>query len=318
MYTTILAPLDGSELSERALPIAISLAQATGAKLVLVRATSSPVPPGIDTPEPERKEVEQAGAYLADIADRIKAHGVEVETAVQFAEPAEGIAIETRAHKADIIVMCTHGRSGLGRWFFGSVAERVLTQTTVPVLLVRPVGDATLQPLERGKLKIVVPLDGTPSAEAALSEATELARLFAAPLLLLRVLVPMSPGLSVGFMFMSPSLADQLGEEATKEEQAAKDYLARVAEKLRNEGLTVQTRVRPGDEPETITIEARASGAQLVVMATHERTRLGGLLLGRVAMGVLRQGTLPVLLAPPQAAGEAALAGEGAHSEIVQ
>jgi nucleotide-binding universal stress UspA family protein len=136
---TILVPLDGSTLAELALPRAIDQARASGAKLLLLRAASAPRVPGLDTTEAQVRVVEEAEAYLAETAARLRSSGVAaVETSTWYGAPAVSIVEAARLHAVDMIVMTTHGRSGLPRLIFGSVAESVLHSTATPLLLVRP------------------------------------------------------------------------------------------------------------------------------------------------------------------------------------
>jgi nucleotide-binding universal stress UspA family protein len=135
---TVLIPLDGSKLAEEALALAIGLAR-EGATLVLVRATEARATPFTDPNDAQVAVVEEAELYLASVADRLYRVGVkDVETSVWYGSPIEGIADAARLRKADLIVMSTHGRSGLGRLVLGSVADGVVRATPTPVLLLRP------------------------------------------------------------------------------------------------------------------------------------------------------------------------------------
>ena len=143
---TILVPLDGSALAETALPKALQLAEASGARVLLLRAAQSQAFPGIDPTGGQVKVVSEAETYLAGIQKRLTRQGpVEVETSVWYGPAARAIVEAARIHKADEIVMTTHGRSGLGRLLLGSVAESVLRGSTTPILLLRAEG-APVQP----------------------------------------------------------------------------------------------------------------------------------------------------------------------------
>lgn len=136
--TKILVPLDGSALAEAALPRALELAQDSGAKVELLRAVEASTLPGVDPTEAQIKVVQEGETYLADVAARLRAGGVQaVETSVWYGPAAYAIVEAGQLHKADLIVMTTHGRSGLGRFILGSVAESVLRGTTVPIFLIR-------------------------------------------------------------------------------------------------------------------------------------------------------------------------------------
>ena len=133
----ILVPLDGSRLAEVALPEAFDFGRG-GATLVLVRAAEAARLPAADPTEAQVTVVREAEGYLASIAERARKAGVKnVETSVWYGAPAESIIDAARTRSIDLIVMSSHGRSGLGRLVLGSVAESVLRGTTTPILLLR-------------------------------------------------------------------------------------------------------------------------------------------------------------------------------------
>jgi nucleotide-binding universal stress UspA family protein len=322
MYRTILVPLDGSSFSERALPVATALARATGGKLVLVRAASASVLPGAHSSdlqdrhiekedmfisadaggagrgEAQIRSIEEAERYLESIAGRLAEQGLQAKVAVPYAAAAEGILTEIAVQGADLVVMCTHGRSGLGRWIYGSVAEEVLAHSPVPVLLVRPTGTAVTLSPEPGGFQLLVPLDGSAFAEAALPHATVLARAFGGSILLVCVVGP--PYVPYTEMMAAPAGAAEIANMILEEEQEkAERYLTDAGERLRRDGLPVQTAVCVGAPADTILQQALATGTGLIVMATHGRTGLRRLLLGSVAHEVVHRTLLPVLLVRP-------------------
>ena len=133
----ILVPLDGSSLAEIALPEAAELARG-GATLVLLRAAEPVRLPAADPTDSQVEIVREAEDYLASVARWARRAGVaEVQTSVSYAPAAEAIIEAARVRKVDLIVMSTHGRSGLGRLVLGSVAETVLRGTSTPILLLR-------------------------------------------------------------------------------------------------------------------------------------------------------------------------------------
>jgi nucleotide-binding universal stress UspA family protein len=135
---TVLVPLDGSALAEGALAEALELAR-DGAALVLLRATEAQGSPFMDPTEAQVAAIREAEEYLAGVAERLREGGVDnVQTSVWFGPPAESIVDAARYRGADLIVMSSHGRSGLGRLVLGSVAESVLRGTSTPILLLRP------------------------------------------------------------------------------------------------------------------------------------------------------------------------------------
>jgi nucleotide-binding universal stress UspA family protein len=141
---TILVPLDGSILAESALAPAIALAGQHGAKMLLLRAAEAHALPMADPIEAQVHAVRAAEEYVAEVRGRVTQAGIaQVDTSVWYGPPAEAIVEAARFRGADLIVMSSHGRTGLGRLVLGSVAETVLRATRVPILLIRP-GDAPI------------------------------------------------------------------------------------------------------------------------------------------------------------------------------
>lgn len=139
--STILVPLDGSVVAEAALTPAVDLARTWGARLVLLRAAEAHTGPLTDPIEAQVHVMREAEEYLAAAQARVKAAGVaEVELSAWYGPPAEAIVEAARHRHADLIVMSSHGRSGVARLVLGSVAESVLRATAVPILLIRPAG----------------------------------------------------------------------------------------------------------------------------------------------------------------------------------
>jgi nucleotide-binding universal stress UspA family protein len=134
----ILVPLDGSMLAEAALSAACSFAERDGATISLLRAAEAMTLPGGDTVDAQVTAIREGEEYLASVVRRLEDKGVRrVETHVWYGPPAAAIVEAAATQKADLIVMSTHGRSGLGRLVLGSVAESVLRGTTVPILIIR-------------------------------------------------------------------------------------------------------------------------------------------------------------------------------------
>ena len=143
----ILVPLDGSPLAEAALRTAVDMArESPGPSIVLLRAAEALAFAGRDPIEAQVAVVREAEDYLEHVAASVREQGVtNVTTSVWYGPPAPAIVEAAEVVHADVIVMSTHGRSGLGRLFVGSVAETVLRATHTPILLLRPAG----APVER-------------------------------------------------------------------------------------------------------------------------------------------------------------------------
>jgi nucleotide-binding universal stress UspA family protein len=285
MRRTILIPVDGSPLSEEALVGAHALFGDTDARIVLTRVVPWPYLSG-DAPElAVARAVAEARAYLAEFPARFPRVPVD-QTIVVEGPPAEKIGEVARQVGADLIVMATHGRSGLGRAVFGSVADAVVRTSPIPVLLV-PAGATPASPRDRSPL-ILVPLDGSPLSARALGPAGELAAALDASLCLLRV-VETPPVAYADFATYVPY-------DPTPELEVAQRYLDDVAAELRVRGLRVTVCTSLGAAVAAIGEAARALAADLVAMSTHGSGGLRRLLVGSVTAGVVRQRIAPVLV----------------------
>jgi nucleotide-binding universal stress UspA family protein len=145
MYEKILAPLDGSKVSECILDHVRVVATGCQVPKVVLLRVIKPLPKlaGLSEKscrEADRKAEADATNYLAKLADRLKKEGIAVETAVVHGSPDEKILDYAKKNKVDLIIISSHGSSGVSRWLFGSVAQRVLRHSTVPVLTVVPPG----------------------------------------------------------------------------------------------------------------------------------------------------------------------------------
>ncbi|MGH7413931.1 MAG: universal stress protein [Candidatus Rokuibacteriota bacterium] len=148
----ILVPLDGSDVAEAAISPALQMAGSNSSLLILMRAANARTLPGTDVIDAQITAVREAEDYLSTMKETLEKKGAgRVETHVWYGPAAP--AIVEAAEKADLIVMSTHGRSGLGRLIFGSVAESVLRGTRVPILLVRPMGAPVDPPVGQGDVR---------------------------------------------------------------------------------------------------------------------------------------------------------------------
>jgi len=298
MPSQIMVPLDGSSLAERALPCARMLARGLGAELALFRAIA--LPPDFEEIlrvvdlEPERPLAQlaaEADDYLCRVGSRLEEHGLCVQKVVQLGRAAEAIVDFAEKVGIQLIVMATHGYSGVSRWMHGSVAERVLQSASVPVLIVCSTegeGFASHEPLACHR--ILVTLDGSPVAEQALQPATAIARALAAEMVLLRVPIAQVSGSLTGEWCVP------LEGTFDTANHIAEAYLERVAERLRADGVKVSTAIRMGAVANVIIEYAEANQIDLIAMCTHGRTGLARWALGSVADRVLRARCLPLLL----------------------
>jgi nucleotide-binding universal stress UspA family protein len=145
---TILVPLDGSAVAEAALTPAADLAREADAKLVLLRAGEAHTRPMADAVDAQVRIMREVREYLASVHGQMTTAGVaDVETSAWYGSPVESIVEAARYRHPDLIVMSSHGRSGVARLVMGSVTERVLRATTVPILVIRPDGAPIDTPL---------------------------------------------------------------------------------------------------------------------------------------------------------------------------
>ncbi|HEU5317771.1 MAG TPA: universal stress protein [Chloroflexota bacterium] len=311
-YRKILVPLDGSALAERALHYAETMARSQGAQVVLMRAVEAHVLPGRDTPGAQRHVVDEADAYLSRWAERIAAaSGLDVETAVYYGTAERGIVEEVTLRGADLVVMSTHGRSGLGRFIMGSVADHVLRNAPVPVMLVPAgchhtwelpsspeAGQASSAAASTGgaaaprPFRMLVPLDGSRFAAEAIDA-------------LPRVAGPAETRVTlVSALELVPSLVYAAGMEnqmrdLESEAFAARAYLEGEASWPRVLASQVDVEVALGPAAQSIAECARERNVDLVVMATHGRGGLSRIVLGSVATGLLHLLHCPLLLVRP-------------------
>jgi nucleotide-binding universal stress UspA family protein len=292
MFRTILVPFDGSPLAEHALPWAAQIAGRAGAGIRLV-CVAEPQALGHVTPGGHCDE--RAALDLAAWRLRRQVPGCPVQTAVLEGPVAQTLAEYAAAAQADLIVMATHGRGAFSRFWLGSVADELLRRSPAPVLVLRPAAGAAPSNYAAPQVRhILVPLDGTAVAEAALPPAAALARLFGAGLHLVRAVEPVPVPAAV------PDLA--AGRPPVTELAArARAYLGRAAGRLRAADLPVDTHVAAHDflESAAPAVLEEAEGADLIVMATHGRGRVARFLLGSVADQVVRGADVPVLVVRP-------------------
>lgn len=286
--TTVLVPLDGSELAQRAVPFALGIARRDGRAVLLLRAVNTLAAPTYREGQILVNEAADAlDAYALTLADT----GVTITTRVVDAPAEVGILEAAEDDDIDLIVMSTHGRSGLGRWIYGSVADAVLRDAPVPVLIVPPHGRAELK--QDGPIKILVPLDGSALALSALGPATQLADSLGATLVLGSVVTfPHYAAYAEGYTFVDPAPT----ENALA---ISRDYLREVARTLNSGGRTVEVSAMFGSPFFGVAMLAAELEASLIVMATHGRGGIARAVMGSVASATLKQSEIPVLMVRP-------------------
>jgi nucleotide-binding universal stress UspA family protein len=295
-YERIVVPLDGSPFARTALAPAAWLARELGAGLVLVRASTRARVPWIGPDLGRQLGESDAARSLAEAAESHVVAGLPVSqvliTGALANTPAEAILTAVREAEADLVVMATHGRTGLERAVLGSVADAVVSTSPVPVLLVHPQRHEA--PMEgvagSGRPegpRLLVALDGSHEAEAALAPAADLAKRLLAQLELARVLTHTA----------APTLPE--GPSAVR---AAARYLDERAQALRQDGVPagrVHTSVlyaNGRDVADTLLAHAEHSHAALLVIATRARRGLARFLRGSVEAEAAARAPLPILV----------------------
>lgn len=292
MLNPIVVPLDGSELAERALAPARALAQYSQAELLLVRAASRPlfvtadVGYGVLYPEPSRVEARQAAEqYLAGLKAAYAGDARTLPVEAGEGDVAGAIVDAARQAQARMIILSSHGYSGVKRWLLGSVAEKVLNAAPCPVWVVR-----APMPMRH----MLITLDGSRLAEEVLLPARAVARCLGAQVTLLRVVPEMSGAAVEALNDCERGLGRRFADE-TLEEAAA--YLTQVADRCRADDWEPHTAVRSGPAADTILEYAERNAVDLVAMTTHGRTGLRRWIYGSVTHKVLDQLPVSMLVA---------------------
>ncbi len=303
MYRRMLVPLDGSELAEVVFNYAKELAARLDLDLTFLHVCS---------PD-ERELLPMHQAYVERVAETVRRQSQDVqkkagvepggkavaahgELAVGYS--AEEIVRYADENNIDLILMATHGRSGIGRWAMGSVADKVLRASKKPVWLVRAGIPEEIVYDKWPKKTILVPLDGSELAESVLPHVEALAKQRDAELVdvvLLRVceypIVPLdyAEGIPVGW--------DKQLEQATARcKQVAAQYLAGVEKRLKDIGLSVKSEVLEGKPADEIADYAKRNPFNLIVMATHGRSGISRWAYGSVAEKLVAGVTCPLFL----------------------
>jgi universal stress protein A len=292
---TILCPIDYSDASRRAIHYARVIAEHFGARLLLLAVEDPLLTEAVDLgtgvvwdPQESRRELEQfVHAALGDRALRSS----ELALDVAVGKPAPEILRVARAEGCELIVMSTHGLTGMRKLFFGSTTERVLRETSVPVLAVPPAGDPpeSLADIRRIVGRILVPVDLSPSSLHQVQIARGLANALQVPFVVTHVIEPVRSPLAARLHLPSVQL-----ERRTRAEDALAELLATVPRHLHAEAL-----VAYGDPAEEIAKIARERKAGLIVVGLHGSPLLGPR-MGSVTYRVLCLAPGAIVALPPK------------------
>lgn len=279
---SILVPLDGSPEADRVLPVVERLGAAVRARLLLLGVVADLNPATTHDSQAlglvlsnQAASRRQAELALSAVTDQLRGHGLPTRSVVAQGDPAEAILATSDKHHIDLIAMATQSRRGFDRVLFGSVSGSVIQHARVPVLVVPraaarwPAGQA---------LPVLVPLDGSPLAEIALSAAGGLAMALRGDLHLVRV---------------------------CEEDQRLRSegYLRDLAARMGTDGLSVRTHVTTGSSPSDAILQVvHDQRIGILALATHGRGGLLRAVMGSVASEILARADVPVLLLGPNSA----------------
>ena len=319
MFQRILVPLDGSTRAEQALPVAARLARASNGTLLLLRAFSVPVVvpsyPAMSTTMAQTTaditiEENAAREYLQGLIGKGSLEGIHTEVAVEVGQAAASILSTTETSHIDLVVICSHGYTGFKRWLLGSVAEKVAHHSPVPVLLLheeaQPLTNLPANVSSLQSVSVLVPLDGSALAEAALAPAAQLAEALSLPdegaIHLIRAVV--LPGSGQASQGERDAIINQ-----------AQQYLDAVVARLRQEQiagstgqqLSISCSVTIDDDIASGIIRVAESGektagtemdgrSEIIAMTTHGLSGLQQWAIGSVTQRVLQATTLPLLI----------------------
>jgi len=303
MFRNVLVPIDASARSEHALPWAVAAAGSGAVHLVHVHEYRIPVAvEGMILTSPAEDVVirEAEEDALDRLAERVRTFAPDVRVTARNLDPdgpfADVFASAVAASQSELVDVATHGRGAFGRLLHGSVADELIRHAPVPVLVLRPLdADAVVNPGARPKLdRLVIALDGSTRAERIVGPAVRFGKVFGAEYTLALVMATLDdartaarvaqPGRSAG-----ATPADQVNE-----------YLARIAERIREQGGAVKTElVWAEDVTAALLALADGSAATGLALATQGRSGVGRLLRGSVTDGVIRKAAGPVLAFHP-------------------
>jgi nucleotide-binding universal stress UspA family protein len=297
VFKHILVPLDGSNMAEAALSAASFLAEKFDAVVTLLHVIEKNAPREVHG-QHHLNNAGEAATYLQDTAQRAFPARVRVNIHVHTAE-VENVAASIVEHASkldfDSIIMCSHGRGRALHLFMGSIAEKIISIGTFPVLLIRLIKDGDIMPFSCKAL--LLPLDGNPDHEQALPAAKELARVCNA-VIRLAVVIPSIGTLSGQEMTTSRFLPGTMSKMLEISVENAKEYLQVQLKTLQDEGVDADARMLRGDPAATIDNVAKELKVDLIVMATHGKSGMGAFWAGSVGHKVSSRSKIPILLIP--------------------
>jgi len=283
VYQKIIVPLDGSDLAERALPYAETIAQMKGSEVILFTVS-------VDSGERMDRPMQ---AYLDIKGKELESHGVKVSTAVAYGNAAEGIIEFVEKNQVDLLIISTHGYSGIKRWLLGSVAYKVLSSTSASVLLIKSRAPE-VSSVEINK--ILLPLDGSSFSETSIQCVEKLVEGTEAEVMLLRVVEPV---ILPTADFPAAIDSKQAYRLMAEDQQLAQKYLKEVEAGMGGRGIKIRSQLVVGKAADSIVEVAEKEKVDLIAMTTHGRTGVSHWIHGSVARRVQAESNQPVFLVRP-------------------
>ena len=299
MSHLVLVPLDGSKFSESALPTALTIARSWNAELeiVTVQEDSSMLAHDLLQSSTHRW-LEQ---YLGEVVDRVQEEAsFPVRATVLKGSPALTIHNHAAEGGVDLIVMATHGRGPMSRFWLGSTADGLIRRSTIPILLLRPCEEGSGTKSDFNPRRVLVPLDGSGESESILNHALALAGDGQPEFDILKVF-PYPQDFASSYL---PHTA-QVNADVLEEGRATDaEYVERHAATLIERGIPATGHVVTDREPAAGILHfAKQSGADLIAMCAHGRGGVSRLVLGSVTDKVIRGAQIPILVCHPQDVG---------------
>ena len=308
MYSRMLVPLDGSELAETVCTYAKELAGRLDIDVVLFHV-SNPASQGVMPMEQAYIEhiAEIVGAQVAEVQKSTgggKSNPVKVTAELVVGYAAEEIVSYAEKNSIDLILLGSHGRSGVKSWTVGSVAGKVIGATKIPVWLIKAGTQEEISYDKWPRRTLIVPLDGSELAESVLPHAEALVRQRGTEptdVVLLRVSEPMtiptyySPDMSG----VSLDWGNFIQQDTIRRKQAAKEYLAKMEKTLKEKNIMVKSVVIDGKVNDEIVDYANKQPFSMIIMATHGRSGLSRLVYGSAAANILHGGSRPMFIIKP-------------------
>jgi nucleotide-binding universal stress UspA family protein len=301
MYSKILVPLDGSGVAECVLPHVETLAAVDKAVYItllhVVQSIDMLLPDQIYKAQIKSDARTEAEKYIRGIINRLKNKG-KIHGEVIIGKAADGILDYAKQNDIKLIVMSSHGQSGISRWSNGSVADKVLHESGIPILRIRADSPRTPFYIAGQKMKVVVPLDGSELAERVLNNVKGLVDYFGAgaiDIVLLRVCE-----LFIQPNTYPPSMSLNWEEYVEFETRVCKgicmSYLNKVKKRFKRELIYIRSVVPVGNPADEVIKYVNKEKADLMVMSTHGRSGISQWAFGSISNKILKGTSTPVLM----------------------